>query len=661
MCLGVGSKDVNVQKMAAMNTVPAVPNTPTTCSEPTEELNALLDQDISDSDAAKIVQTLFDTNGADAIVVTRAPPAIKDTHRLGKTNGSGGGSAGLMSGTVPRTLADALLAASVEGGRDSAARLCLRHGARLNVPMRAHGHLDETILHFACIRESCDTGIQLEGIKSAATVTVTDPEPVAEPEPEPEPALELRESVAATWARLLLTEATKVRKDRADALKEPNRLGYCALELACQRRDVDCVRILLDEGANPNAQKPYGMGQCQALILACEQRPVNPSIVAMLLAKWAHTFAVNGAKQSPLHVLCNSKQGTEGVIEALEMVLHHGANAMATDMDGNTPLHLACQAGNASAAKRLLTRGANINATNAARRTPLHLACARLHVDVVCELLPLRVQEEEEEEEDQHDSATDPTDAFALGDAHTQTFSVRGSAATQEVDVHSADIHGSTPALALFEFPRTTRPRRRLLVSPTTTTTTTTTTATRTPSVDDDDKRAVQILQFLAKYDPSAVSPRVRTRYDDNTLLHLASRQGYVACMRHLLHNGFPVDVRNAAGADSLLFALVTRLAGDLVTKRVLCVLLDEGRADPNGAKDRQRNSPLHVACRKNWRRCARLLHQYGGLLTARNQAGDTPLDVGRWRMTMDDFGNGNGNGDGGEDEPLPKRQRIAD
>ena len=46
----------------------------------------------------------------------------------------------------------------------------------------------------------------------------------------------------------------------------------------------------------------------------------------------------------------------------------------ATDMYGNTPLHLACEEDRQDVAKLLITKGADVSVTNKEKKTPLDLA-----------------------------------------------------------------------------------------------------------------------------------------------------------------------------------------------------------------------------------------------------------------------------------------------
>ena len=99
------------------------------------------------------------------------------------------------------------------------------------------------------------------------------------------------------------------------------------LKRACEKGDVERIRKVLKQGANPNAQFKDG--------------------------------------RTPLHLCMN--------IEAIPILVSYGANLNFADQLGNTPLHLACKDVNLDRMNQLLNHGANPNALNDSKYTPLHL------------------------------------------------------------------------------------------------------------------------------------------------------------------------------------------------------------------------------------------------------------------------------------------------
>ncbi|BBB15452.1 ankyrin 2 neuronal isoform 4 [Candidatus Rickettsiella viridis] len=75
---------------------------------------------------------------------------------------------------------------------------------------------------------------------------------------------------------------------------------------------------------------------------------------------------------TPLHRVIRS---THDDLSTIALLLEHGAPIDKTDKEGDTPLHYACQKGNAAVVKLLLEKGASINKVNKNEDTPLHYAC----------------------------------------------------------------------------------------------------------------------------------------------------------------------------------------------------------------------------------------------------------------------------------------------
>jgi ankyrin repeat protein len=67
----------------------------------------------------------------------------------------------------------------------------------------------------------------------------------------------------------------------------------------------------------------------------------------------------------------------------------YSTNIDVADDEGNTPLHLASEKGNADVIGLLIAKGAHLNALNLDRATPIQLAQKRGHSDLIKYLLKL--------------------------------------------------------------------------------------------------------------------------------------------------------------------------------------------------------------------------------------------------------------------------------
>ena len=150
---------------------------------------------------------------------------------------------------------------------------------------------------------------------------------------------------------------------------------------AAGRGDVDAVRALLDDGADPDLARGDGL---TALHLAA--REGHAEIVDVLIGAGAETGATTRiGDYTPLHLA-----GGAGHAEVVGALLEAGADPTAvTTSSGVTPLHLAAEArGGEGAVRLLLEHGAPVNARErSAGQTPLIFAAAAGRAASAAELL----------------------------------------------------------------------------------------------------------------------------------------------------------------------------------------------------------------------------------------------------------------------------------
>jgi len=141
--------------------------------------------------------------------------------------------------------------------------------------------------------------------------------------------------------------------------------------------DIEGVRSLIDQGADPNTQDKKGM---TALLYAA--RGGHTEVAELLISKGADlTVAEPGAHLTALH-FC-ALRGHHDIAEAL---IAKGADMDAEDKTGNNPLHLAAHSGHGDVAELLIMGGADVDRRSTGRntegRTPLHVASQAGHADV---------------------------------------------------------------------------------------------------------------------------------------------------------------------------------------------------------------------------------------------------------------------------------------
>ena len=168
--------------------------------------------------------------------------------------------------------------------------------------------------------------------------------------------------------------------------------GARPLHWAISGNCLDCIAILLNEGANINARDGNGDTPLHSVtrgrFFNAEANKHKKPIVAMLIAAGANINArdLGGggvdiySGKTPLHLAARSNPELVPVLLAAQpkRFFAKKANVNAKDSGGRTPLHLAAGNSSESAVSALLAAGAHVNAktteTNPGGYTPLHIA-----------------------------------------------------------------------------------------------------------------------------------------------------------------------------------------------------------------------------------------------------------------------------------------------
>lgn len=139
-----------------------------------------------------------------------------------------------------------------------------------------------------------------------------------------------------------------------------NKVGYAALDVAAEHRDLKMLQRLLEKGASAAARDTSGY--------TALHRARSRQVAEALLAAGASAKAVARDGKTPLHL---AAQNYEDVTDVL---LKHGADINAVDQAGQTPLFAAVR--HERIASRLIEAGAEVLHTDAEGKTPLHYAAA---------------------------------------------------------------------------------------------------------------------------------------------------------------------------------------------------------------------------------------------------------------------------------------------
>ena len=244
-----------------------------------------------------------------------------------------------------------------------------------------------------------------------------------------------------------------------------------ALLAATRDGDIDRAIALVEAGADPNTAPPSGDRDQRPVLMLAALLP-DTRLLRALIAKGAD---VNRSSGGLTPLLAVTRDSWHGRSEAVMTLLANGANPLAADTDGNTPLHGAVLSEEPMVAAMLLDAGAPINALNRSGVSPLAAACRAANWPLVKFLLersakptppdgePALVAAAGIADDDvegvklllKHRAAVNAVDArhrsalmAAAAEGHEQIVRVLRAA---HADVSLADRHGST---ALMEAAR---------------------------------------------------------------------------------------------------------------------------------------------------------------------------------------------------------------
>ena len=157
---------------------------------------------------------------------------------------------------------------------------------------------------------------------------------------------------------------------------------WTTLHVAAQSDRVDCIKLLLQHGADIEATTIDGSTPLH-IVAFYGWLPA----VKCLLEKGAQGTAINNKCQLPLHGACS-----EGRVKVARLLLEKYADIVNLTTTGWfcarwTPLHFAAERGRVDCIELLLQHGVDIEATTVDGSTPLRIATDKKHLLAVKYLL----------------------------------------------------------------------------------------------------------------------------------------------------------------------------------------------------------------------------------------------------------------------------------
>ena len=189
-------------------------------------------------------------------------------------------------------------------------------------------------------------------------------------------------------------EMLKILVDRGALLDVGDTLEGTALHIAIRKRRRKIVRHLLDSGASVHSKNCESHTPLHYAVATKDMEIID------MLVKHGADVNADSEDNSPLFIACGQfsiwsnltfVQRDEGSYVCdkgiIDYLLDHGAEINFKNVEGQTPLHLVCEAGNFEIMKHLVERGANINAKDFVEFSTLHYAVIGGNPDIIKLLL----------------------------------------------------------------------------------------------------------------------------------------------------------------------------------------------------------------------------------------------------------------------------------
>lgn len=155
---------------------------------------------------------------------------------------------------------------------------------------------------------------------------------------------------------------TELIKHQDLNLDERDEAGFSAAMAAAAGGNVEIFRLLVNAGADVEAQNNYGETAI-SLAKANQKRDAFAEILS------AHAYTIKSVGSSALH-----RAARLGNIDMAQELVNNGVDVNLLDSDGNSPLMVAARSGDGSMCEVLISLGAKCDIKNSRHETALSLA-----------------------------------------------------------------------------------------------------------------------------------------------------------------------------------------------------------------------------------------------------------------------------------------------
>ncbi|KAF6788786.1 ankyrin repeat domain-containing protein 52 [Colletotrichum sojae] len=158
---------------------------------------------------------------------------------------------------------------------------------------------------------------------------------------------------------------------------ENSESGRTALGAACDKGNLEAVRLVMEAGANIDM-----VDHRRRTPIYAASHNGHVDVIKVLLEKGADISVADNDGWTPLNAASNG-----GHLEVVKVLLEKGADVSVASQSGLTPLNTASYGGHLEVVKVLLEKGADASVASQSGWTPLYIASSKGHLKVVKVLL----------------------------------------------------------------------------------------------------------------------------------------------------------------------------------------------------------------------------------------------------------------------------------